>query len=348
MSRNPNYYDKPLPYFDKQNWFMLTEPAAQLAQFEAKNLDLGSGLTSDNIVDVKRRHAEMVLSSVPVTSVDATTRFGYGQGEPYNDVRVRRAISMAYDRVALEEFFTNKSKLQAQGLPVTPKWTSHIPSMWSISTSPADTKAFGPNSKWFAYDIAEAKKQLAAAGHSDIKVAFHIDNFSQTNVQVGQLLAGQLRDTGITVNETVENNVNWFLPKVYRSQGAFDGLAHGALAANFSPESFLYAYFSGVTGTALYAERVFPDLTSRLTAILKELDDKKRASLLKDFEKLAADQMPSLPLGSSSQPFTLTWPWVGNAGVYQQWPGDQVGARNVIYSRYWLDKAKASELGKTS
>jgi peptide/nickel transport system substrate-binding protein len=348
MSRNPNYYDKPMPYFEKMNWFIVPEAAAQLAQFEAKNLDLAAGVTNDNVMDVFKRHPEMVLHTSPITSVAATPRFGFAPGEPYHDVRVRRAISMAYDRGALAEYFTNKGKLEAQGLPATALWASHITAMWEISGDPADEKSFGPNARYFAHNLAESKRMLAAAGQQNLAVEFHSDNSSQNTVRVAELLAGQLRDAGITVNEKVEDYVSWFLPKVYRGRGNWSGMAYGAVGVKFSPESFIYSHFHPGPGTAHYGEGLFPDLVNRIKAMLKEFDDKKRTAMVKDFERAAAAEMPCLPLGSSGPTFTLAWPWVANAGVLVQWPGEQSVARSSVYSRYWFDQKKAAEVGKPS
>ena len=347
MSRNPNYYDKPVPYFDKMNWFVVPEQAAALGQFEAKQLDLSAGVTNDNVVDVKNRHPETNLYSLPILQVAATSRFGYAPNEPYRDVRVRRAISHAYDREALAEYFTSKSKLEAAGLPVPLKMASHLSAMWPITTDPRDEKAFGPNAKYFKRDATESKALLSAAKQENLEIEYHIDNFSPINIADAELLAGQLRDAGFKVNQKVENYANWFLPTVYRGKGNWTGMAHGAVGYKFSPEVFLYSYFHTSPGTSHYPAGIFDDLVSRTAAISRELDDKKRATLVKEFEQAAAAEMPSLPLGSSGPTYILAWPWVAQAGVLNQWPGDGVGERNTLYSRFWFDAEAAKQYGKT-
>lgn len=346
MTRNPGYYDKPLPHFDKMNWFVVPEPAAQLAQFEAKNLDLAAGVTNTTVVEVYKRHPEMDLYVLPITQVAATSRFGFAPGEPYHDVRLRRAISMAYDRAAMAEYFTDKSKLEAQGLPASAKWASHLSAMWAISGDPSDEKSFGSNAQYFKHDLAESKKLVAAAGQQNLEVEYHMDNFSRTSLNDGELLAGQLRDAGFKVNQKVEDYASWFLPKIYRGRGEWTGMAHGAVGYKFSPESFIYSYFHTAPGTAHYPKGMFPDLVSRINTILREFDDKKRTSMVKDFERAAAAEMPCLPLGSSGPTYTLAWPWVVQAAVLNQWPGDGVGVRNTLYSRFWFDQKRAQELGK--
>ena len=64
LVRNPNYYDSALPYLDSIEAVPLTEPAATLAQLEAKNLDISklftsAGLTNNNVVEVRQRHPEL-------------------------------------------------------------------------------------------------------------------------------------------------------------------------------------------------------------------------------------------------------------------------------------------------
>jgi peptide/nickel transport system substrate-binding protein len=333
MSRNPKFYDAPRPYYDKMNWFIVPEAAAQIAQFEAKNLDIGAGLTgitNDNVVDIKNRHPELLMYQQPVNGIVATSRFGFAQGEPYRDVRVRRGISMAYDREALAEYFTNKAKLTAAGLPLDPKWESHLSAMWEASGDPA-----------------EAKKLMSAAGQSNLRVEYHMDNFSPANLRTAELLAGQLRDAGFTVDQKVEDYVSWFLPKIYRGKGNWTGMGHGAVGAKFSPETHIYSYFHTAPGTAHYPEGLFDGLVSQVTAIGREFDNAKRAQLVKTFEKAAASEMPCLPLGSSGGTFGLSWPWVAQAPVLQAWPGDQVANRATVYANYWFDAEAAKKHGKS-
>ena len=315
MSRNPKFYDAPRPYYDKMNWFIVPEAAAQIAQFEAKNLDIGAGLTgitNDNVVEIKNRHPELIMYQIPISNIVATSRFGFATGEPYRDVRVRRAISMAYDRDALAEYFTNKSKLQAAGLPVEPKWESHLSAMWDVATNASDAKALGEGGAYFKHDVAESKKLLAAAGQSNLKVEYHMDNFSPANLRTAELLAGQLRDAGFTVDQKVEDYVSWFLPKIYRGKGNWTGMGHGAVGAKFSPETHMYSYFHTAPGTAHYPEGLFDGLVEKVNAMSREFDNAKRTQIVKDFEKQAAVEMPCLPLRLRRRHL---WPLVAMGGT---------------------------------
>ena len=350
MSRNPNFYDKPRPYYDTQSWFIVPEAATQVAQFEAKHLDIGGGLAginNENIVDIKNRHRDLIMYRQPVGTVAATARFGYAPGEPYHDIRVRRAISLAYDRGALAEYFTSRSKLEAQGLPADPKWASHLSAMWEVSGDPSDEASFGENARWFKHDIAEARSLLEAAGRQNLQVEFHMDNITPTILADAELLAGQLRDAGFAVNQKVEDYVSWFLPRVHRGRGDWMGMAYSAVTAKFSPETHIYSYFHPAAGTAHYQDGAFPNLVNRVNAMTREFDADRRQELVKEFEKAAAGEMPCLPLGSSGAVYGLAWPWAVQVPVLKAWPGDQIASRSTMYSSYWFDAAIGRQHGKT-
>jgi ABC-type transport system substrate-binding protein len=219
--------------------------------------------------------------------------------------------------------------------------------MWSISGNPADEKSFGENAKYFKYDVAEAKKMMAAAGQDKLAIEYHMDNFSPANLKDAELLAGQLRDAGFTVNQKVEDYVSWFLPRIYRGKGNWNGMGHGAVGAKFSPETHIYSYFHTAPGTAHYPEGIFDSLVSRIDVMSKEFDNAKRQDMVKEFEKAAAAEMPCLPLGSSGSSYGLTWPWVAQAAVLQPWPGDQVANRATVYTNYWFDEEIARKYGKS-
>jgi ABC-type transport system substrate-binding protein len=347
MIRNDNFYEKPIPYFDKMDAYIIPESAASLAQFEARQLDVAptAAVNNTNFIDVYERHEDLQLYRLPIVAVAATSRFGYVEGSPFRDERVRQAMSMAYDREALSEFFTNKSTLEAQGLPAAAKWASHLSAMWDITTDMSDPTALNGNARYFQQDIEEARKLLEAAGHLNLEFTYHMDNFSPQNLEDAELLAGQLRDSGLVQpNQKVEEYAAWFLPTVYRGRGNWDGMGHGAVGYKFSPEVFAYSYYHTSPATSHYPPGLFDSFVELVTGVTREFDDERRAALLTELEGEAARQMPALPLGSGGgrSNYGLAWPWVVQAAVLNEWPGDGVGSRSTMFTRYWYDEAKKS------
>jgi ABC-type transport system substrate-binding protein len=158
-------------------------------------------------------------------------------------------------------------------------------------------------------------------------------------------LAGHLRDSGLVKpTETVQDFVSWSLPNVYRGRGNYDGMFHGAIAYKFSPELHIFSHLTPGPGTAFINDEsgksLFPDLLAKANALTLELDLNKRKTMLKDIQALAAKQMPYLPTGAVSDEYTLAWPWVGQAPVLNEWPGDGVAFRSILFSRYFFDQSK--------
>ena len=68
----------------------------------------------------------------------------------------------------------------------------------------------------------------------------------------------------------------------------------------------------------------------------RELDDKKRATILTDIQKEMALQMPSIPWPGAANGFSVAWPQLANYGVFRA-PTD---FESVIWTRYWYDESK--------
>ncbi len=90
----------PQPKVDQVTWLML-DPAASLAEFQAGNLDVANVSSSD----MERVRSNDKLSAL-LTSVPYLCTYAYGfntKAKPVDDPRLRRALSMAVDRKALPE-----------------------------------------------------------------------------------------------------------------------------------------------------------------------------------------------------------------------------------------------------
>lgn len=79
-------------------------------------------------------------------------------------------------------------------------------------------------------------------------------------------------------------------------------------------------------------------LDGLIDSLLRETDQAKAVKLTHDIERYMAIQMYTIPYSYKVRGLSLTWPWVGNAGVYRPWA---VTSEPTDINPYlWFDKSK--------
>ena len=97
LQRNPDYWDKGRPYLDEYVILSTPDFATRLAAFRAGQNDILWVATASEVEMVRKTNPNTVVQAVSNTLAP----FGVSLAQdrpPFNDLRVRRAISMAIDR----------------------------------------------------------------------------------------------------------------------------------------------------------------------------------------------------------------------------------------------------------
>src|SRR5437870_689109 len=139
MKRHPDFWDQDAALADQIDVPIISEYAAALAQFQAGNIFSfgayisGPGIRGEDVLRVKQDvpkisiyQGEIGAGQSPTTS-PLYLAFGFLPGSPFNDERVRRAVSMSLDRDLYLETFFNVSRFEAAGLPVETRWNTALP-----------------------------------------------------------------------------------------------------------------------------------------------------------------------------------------------------------------------------
>lgn len=159
--RNPNAWNKDkrgrqLPYTDQLELIFASDPATLVAGMRTSQLDVTQMTTLDILNLIKSRPDIKVFNPGTATAGSSGIAFNTKKA-PWNDVRVRRAVSMALDRDRV-----------AQSTQPTPDWTYGKTIHWNlVSDEPFAVDKLG---QYLRYNPQESKKLRIEAGFPDGKI----------------------------------------------------------------------------------------------------------------------------------------------------------------------------------
>ena len=192
---------------------------------------------------------------------------------PFNDARVRRALSLGIDRWGAAKALSRVSSLTFVGATQRPE------SPWAASE--AELAAFPGFSRDIAASRAEARRLLKEAGQENLTIKLVNRNIADPYTSAGIYLVDQWRQLGVTV-EHAQVDVG-SLTNAMRS-GAFDAIIDFlgenvddpsiALARNISADISTY-------NPSRFIDRSIDKLYERIDATF---DAAERRKLLRDFE----------------------------------------------------------------
>lgn len=205
---------------------------------------------------------------------------------PLNDVRVRKAITMAIDKVSLLRMAYRGTALPA----VNP----FPPSMWSYNVEVED----------IAYDPAAARALLKEAGYekglSLVLLAMPVQRPYMLNpIEVARIIKTELEDIQVRVDIQTPN---WSDYVAQGRQGAQDLMLFGWTADIVDPDNFLYTLLScdsvGVNNMANFCDKPFEDLIQKARTIS---DKRERSTLYRQAQLRLKEQLPWMTLAHAVQ-----------------------------------------------
>ncbi len=363
-ARNPNYYNAGKPYPEKVEVPIIPEHATRIAQFMAGNIHTDILVNAqDDIIPTRKAADKTLLFQAGNFSASTTNflTFGWEQGAPWYDKRVRQALSMMIERDAYIDVIFNRDRFEAEGLEVPMRHNSIVPAGWGETyyLNPQESE-FGAEAKYLKYDVAEAKKLLAAAGHAN---GFSTDLYFLSGPQFGpqylktaEVLANFFNEGGLKVTLGPIPNFDTWLSHYTRrytiGYGQYENLpghtgitlvgerGYSTLAvqlkAQMNPSGLGYRGMPPPGGNYRDGDPKSNDLSVRIG---RELDVQKQAAMVHELIRYQTDQMYYVPRIASEKGFTLWWPAVGYAGVDVGYPNANNWADLRV--NWWVDSTKA-------
>jgi peptide/nickel transport system substrate-binding protein len=290
FERNPDYYMKGMPYLDGVVIEITPDAAARLSLLRAGKVHMGhmwGYAIPEEAKSLKQTNPEMVMK---LTWILPNGKIYFRTDQPpFNDVRVRRAFSLAIDRKAWNDaIHFGEACIEEGPVPCAMKdWKLPVAKM-----DPAKAKYL------VGYDPAEAKRLLAEAGHGKGLTVpmYHWPGYAPPWRTYYDLVADNLSKIGVTV-EFKPEEYGKYISTTYL--GKYDKMAVGPQLPGNEVDDWLYSGF--------YPEQPHnrshvadAELNKMLLAQKRELDPKKRLAIVHDIQRYLADKayyvyLPGVP-----------------------------------------------------
>lgn len=257
---------------DGVDFKVVSEPGSRLAELESGSSDAILSTLSSNIERVESNQDVTLLrtESVSIDYIGFNT-----EKEPFDDPRVRQAITHAFDSEAVLEGVYNGSGTPAEG-PLAPGVLGHSDDLEGLD-----------------YDMERAQELLDEAGVEDLTINLMVNDDNPERVDVALWLQESLSTLGVKVN--VEQ-VEWGAYLAATGNGEHDMFILGWSNSTGDPDNGLAPLFHsdniGETGNRSFYNN--PELDSILDEARQATDQDEREQLYMDAQQILVDDAPAI------------------------------------------------------
>jgi peptide/nickel transport system substrate-binding protein len=279
--KNPNYWDKGKPYLDSYRAIFIKDSAAQVAAVRAARAHIQfrgfSPAERDSLVAALGPKITVQESPWDCALLVAINH----EKKPFDDKRVRRALSLALDRYqgsqALSKIAIVKEVAGVQ-VPGTP-----------YATPPAELEKLAGYGRDIAKSRAEAKQLLKEAGVPDgFSFTFKNRGIPMPYEPVGVWLIDQWRQIGLNVKQEVVEAAAYY-GQVLRP-GNFEAAMDFQCGYIVEPDLDLYKFQSTDKSPANYSRYTDKVLDELFIKQGRAGDMEERKRYVREFEKRLVDE----------------------------------------------------------
>lgn len=345
FKRNPDWHGGPeKPYVDGINVTVLPDIAQQEVQFRSKNLHFNA-VSPGNIPQFAKELKDTAIVVVGPPTPSPAMGLSYLPGQPWNDVRVRRAVSMALDRETWANVSYPQKEYEALGVKL--KFYFNTPLAGGYGAYWLDPKGseFGPAAEYLKFNTAEAVKLLAAAGYGPSKpLEFDHVWASRYGIDVQskvEIYQSMLAKAGVKMNSVSVDYVTEFIPKYFRAQAEHKGKNVEASTVyspgGTSPDAVIwYQQYMSKGGASSQIGKYFPAVDDALAKIKGMLEFNDRVAAMKDLQRYTVDNMITIPAGPAPETTDLVWKALSGPQQYRAWMGTATSSTTLVLPSYWF------------
>jgi peptide/nickel transport system substrate-binding protein len=270
LERNPNYWEKGLPYLDKVVFQDISGSVVGLQRLITGELDYVGQLAPNDIRPIENSDK---LDLYPITVGRWYSLQWHWNEPPFNNSDLRKAIAYAIDRKRIVDITMDGKANVANGPTPSALW-------W-----------FDPNIKGYAYNPDKAKELLAKAGYKPgTELVLWTPQISVLQ-QIDQLVQEQLGAVGVTVKLSPVAQKEWYSRVVKRATN----WTPMRWTQRPDPDGLLYILFhsKGYANTTGYNN---PEVDALLDQARGSSNMEARKKIYFKVQQILADDLPYVPL----------------------------------------------------
>lgn len=279
VERNPDYFKKGLPYMDGIKYHMIKDLSARAKSIRANQTDVEfRGLPPAEVEAMKKQLGDDIVVAYPGQPVHWGVSVNV-EKKPFDDERVRKALSLAIDRYAMAETLAPLSGLDTVGGPQPPGSFGALESE-ELQELPGFSKDYEAN-------LEEAKRLLAEAGYADgFKTVLTNRAVKLPYIDLGVYLVSSWKKIGVEAEHKLEESATWSKSRRTRD---FELLVDPfGYAAGADPDEVLVKFISD--SSANWGRFSDSEIDRLFEQQKVERDEEKRAQLVKDLQKQLIDK----------------------------------------------------------
>ncbi len=280
LAKNAGFYDAANVAIEKVEFYPTEDRGAVQKRFRAGEIDIAKDFASEQFDFLKKElpneihvDPELAIYYYPINT----------KRPPFDDIRVRKALSMVIDREAITDKVLKTGEIPAYSF--VPPGTHNY----------GDPAYVGWMETPYAERVKQAKALLAEAGYGpNNPIKFTLSyNTSENHKRIAIAVASMWKkELGVEV-ELFNQEITPHYDAL--EQNNFDVARAGWVADYNDPQNFLYLLETR-TGGQNYGRWSNPEFDSLMEQAATTLDMDKRAALLRQAEAIAMAEQPVIPI----------------------------------------------------
>lgn len=286
FEKNDKYWNKGDIIAPKIEWLLMSDENAILGAFKNGQVAIAKGIPAAEIPAEQERGTLQILPMLGTYYLDLVNN-----KPPFDNPKVRRAVSLAIDRNYIVEKVTMGGQKPASGY--VPFGIADVAPTPDFRTVGGDFFSVKPED--YEKNVAEAKKLLAEAGYPDgkgfPKVTYGVNTGGGHQI-IAEAVQSQLKTAlGIEVEILAQE---WNVFQQSRKDGVYNMNRNGWIGDYMDPSTFLDMFTTGNgQNNSFYSNPAYDKL---IESARTEKDAAKRIQIFHDAEKILMDDMGIAPV----------------------------------------------------